>query len=434
MTSNEPLPAIHADSAALSLAQARRVAIAAQGLNRDRPETVTMRNITDTLKRIGLLQIDSVNVLARAHLLPLLARLGPYDTALMDRATGRAPRRIIETWAHEATYVPTSTFPLLTWKRRRWPGMNPETLEAEHPDLFALVRQVVTDHGPLTSREIGEHVGPRYTQRDNSKWGWSWSPAKIALEILFDVGELAPARRSRQFERVYDLTERVLPPAIRAQPPPSKDDSIVDLIRIAARAHGVGTIRCFADYFRLNQHDTRRAVEQLEAAGELVPVSVTGWDRPTWMHAKVRVPRQTTARALLAPFDPLVFERRRLLDLFGMHYRLGIYTPAHKRTHGYYVLPFLLGEHLVARVDLKHDRHRDALLVRSAFAEAPGPNEEAVATWPDRNTVPHELASELATMARWLGTSGVTVDENAHGDLAAELNAQIVALNAENIK
>src|SRR5699024_4115086 len=149
--------------------------------------------------------------LARAHLLPLLARLGPYDTALMDRATGRAPRRIMETWAHEATYVPTSTFPLLTWKRRRWPGMNPETLEAEHSDLFALIRQVVTSRGPLRSGEIGVHVGQRYTQRDNSKWGWSCSPANSALEILFEAGELTSARRSRQFERVYRHTERVLP-------------------------------------------------------------------------------------------------------------------------------------------------------------------------------------------------------------------------------
>lgn len=391
-----------------------------------------MRDITSTINRIGLLQIDSVNVLARAHLLPLLARLGPYDTALMDRATSRAPRRIIETWAHEASYVPATTFPLLTWNRRRWPGMDPDALEAQHPDLFALIRNIVTNHGALTSREIEERVEPRYTQRDNSQWGWSWSPAKIALEILFDAGELTPARRSTQFERVYDLTDRVLPPDVRTQTRPSKEDSIVELTRIAARAHGIGTIRCFADYFRLGQRDTRRAVEQLEAAGELLPVSVTGWDRPTWMHVKARIPRQVSARALLAPFDPLVFERRRLLELFGMHYRLEIYTPAHKRTYGYYVLPFLLGEHLVARLDLKHDRHRGVLLVRSAFAEAPGPNEEAKATWPERSTVLNELAAELATMAAWLGASGVIVDEDAHGDLVAELSTLVRAPKREN--
>lgn len=409
----------------LSLAQARRVAIAAQGLDRRGPETVSMRDITATIKQIGLLQIDSVNVLARAHLLPLFARLGPYDTALLDRATGRAPRRILETWAHEATYVPASTFPLLTWKRRRWPGMNPAALEAEHPDLFALILQIVTDHGPLTSREITERIDSRYTQRDNSRWGWAWSPAKVALEILFDAGELTPARRSGQFERVYDLTERVLPPTVRAQGPVSKDDSLVELVRIASRAHGIGTIRCFADYFRLDQRDARRAVEQLESAGDLLPVSVTGWERPTWLHVKARVPRQTSARALLAPFDPLVFERRRLLELFGMHYRLGIYTPAHKRTHGYYVLPFLLGEHLVARLDLKHDRHRGALVVRTAFAETPGPNEEALATWPERSMILQELASELAVMAHWLGAERVTVDPQAHGDLVAELASQV---------
>ncbi|NWN87896.1 MAG: winged helix-turn-helix domain-containing protein [Micrococcaceae bacterium] len=406
----------------LSLAQARRVAIAAQGLDRQRPDIVSLRHITDTIKRIGLLQIDSVNIVARAHLLPLLARLGPYDIGLVGRASARAPRRILETWAHEASYVPATTFPLLTWNRRRWPGMDPEALAAEHPELFRLVRDIVADHGPLTSREIEAFADAAHAKRPHGQWGWEWSPVKTALEILFDAGELTPARRNAQFERVYDLTSRALPPDIPSQIPPAKDEAIIELVRIASRAHGIGTVRCFADYFRLNQRETRRAVDALQAHGELLPVTVTGWNRPLWMHSQTRVPRRTNARALLVPFDPLVFERRRLLELFGMHYRLEIYTPAHKRTYGYYVLPFLLGEHLVARVDLKYDRKHGVLVVRAAYAEPPGPDDAARATWPDRTTRGKELIAELTTMASWLGAGDVVVEDAAPGDLSADLH------------
>ncbi len=405
----------------LTLSQARRIAITAQGLDRPRPEHVTLRHVTDTVKRLGVVQIDSVNVLARAHLLPLFARLGPYDTALVDRASGRAPRRIVETWAHEASYVPVATFPLLTWNRRGWGGMNVERLESNYPGLLDRVYAVVADHGPMTSRDIQSHVDEEHLQRPRHHWGWSWTPAKTALEILFDAGKLTPARRNAQFERVYDLTERVLPPTIRAHPVLSREAAVVELIRIAARAHGIGTVRCFADYFRLKQDETRRAITELEATGELLPVTVTGWNRPTWMHATARVPRQITARALLAPFDPLVFERRRLLELFGMHYRLEIYTPAPKRVYGYYVLPFLLGEHLVARVDLKHDRVRGALVVASAHAQTPGPDDSALATWPDQPTVARELHAELQVMATWLGADEVAIADEAHGDLVDAL-------------
>lgn len=408
----------------LSLAQARRVAIAAQGLDRPRPSTVTMRQLMGTIDRLGVLQIDSVNVLARAHFLPLFARLGPYDTSLLDTAAGRAPRRILETWAHEASYVPTATFPLLAWNRRRWGRMDAEALESRQPGLLSVVRGVVADHGPLTSREVGAYVEPQLTQRAEEGWGWRWSGVKNALEILFDAGELTPARRNAQFERVYDLTERVLPPRVRTRPTPTPEDAVRELVRISARAHGIGTVRGFADYFRLGQRVTQRAIDELTDAGELVPVTVTGWDRPTWLAAGTRVPRHTTVRALLAPFDPLVFERRRLLELFGMHYRIGIYTPAHLRTHGYYVLPFLLGEHLVARVDLKHDRERGVLLVRSAFAEEPGPDDAAATTWPSPAEVTGELAAELKVMADWLGADAVVVEEDARGDLVEVLTKE----------
>ena len=301
----------------ISPAQARRVAIAAQGLDRTRPPVVTMRHVTSTVERIGLLQIDSVNVLARAHLLPLLARLGPYDTALLDRAAGRAPRRLVEAWAHEACYLPVTTFPLVAWTRRRWAGMDPDALEARHPGVLELVRDVVAERGPLTAREVEAFVDARHAQRAEEGWGWRWSAARTALEILFDAGQLGAARRNAQFERVYDLAERVLPPHVRGQPPPDPDDAVRELVRISARAHGIGTVRCFADYFRLGQRVTRRAVDELVDSGELLPVTVAGWDRPAWLHVDAGVPRRTGARALLAPFDPLVFERRRLLSCSG---------------------------------------------------------------------------------------------------------------------
>src|SRR5690606_16237539 len=207
----------------LSLAQARRIAVAAQGLDRPRPAAVTMRHVTGTVERLGVLQIDSVNVLARAHLLPLFARLGPYDTALVDRAAGRAPRRIVEAWAHEASYVPVDTFPLVRWTRRRWAGMDPAVLEAKHPGLLRAVRDIVAEHGPMTSREVETFVDAHHARRADEGWGWRWSTAKVALETLFDAGELTSARRNAQFERVYDLADRVLPPHVRHRPTPEPD-------------------------------------------------------------------------------------------------------------------------------------------------------------------------------------------------------------------
>lgn len=353
------------------------------------------------------------------------ARLGPYDTALVDRATGRAPRRIVETWAHEASYVPATTFPLLTWNRRGWGRMDIERFKDAQPGLLDRVHSVVAEHGPLTSRDIQAHLDPEHSHRPRHHWGWSWTPAKTALEILFDTARLTPARRNAQFERVYDLTERVLPPAVRAQSPIAREAAITELIRIAARAHGIGTVRCFADYFRLKHDETRRAIAALETIGEVIPVTVPGWDRPMWMHVAARVPRQVQARALLAPFDPLVFERRRVFELFGMHYRLEIYTPAPKRVYGYYVLPFLLGEHLMARVDLKHDRVRGALVVASAYAEQPGP-QVVDSTRPDESTVVNELGAELHVLAQWLGVNNVVLADDAHGDLVGPLKAVMV--------
>jgi len=413
-------------AATMTPGQARRTAVAAQGLDRPRPVpgTVTMAHVQRVIDRVGLLQIDSVNVLARAHLLPVFARLGPYDVTLLDRASGRAPRRLVEYWAHEASYVPPRTFQLLRWRMERHRERGHWGREPSHePGLLEAVRDLVAEHGPVTARELHAVLGHERGAKEH--WGWNWTPAKHALEHLFEIGEVAAAGRNAQFERAYDLTERVLPPDVLAAPVPDEADAVRELVRIAARAHGVGSVRCLADYFRLRTDATARAVAELVEEGTLVPVRVTGWARAAYLHVDARVPRRTAGRALLAPFDPLVFERRRLLDLWGMHYRIEIYTPQARRTHGYYVLPFLLGEHLVARVDLKADRRDGVLRVRAAHAEAPADVPGLVRTgsgaWPSWDDVVAGLAAELASAAEWLGLDDVVVDPDAGGDLAGEL-------------
>ncbi|GIG24789.1 hypothetical protein Cde04nite_10330 [Cellulomonas denverensis] len=421
-TSRGPLRPVES----LSLSQARRIALRAQGLDRPRRSRtgpVTMRHFQQVIDRLGLLQIDSVNVLARAHLMPVFSRLGPYDTALIDRASGRAPRRLVETWAHEASYVPPETYALLGWRRRAyqqyaWGSIRDVPLR--HSPLVGEILAMIAAEGPMTAREVHLRVegeGPR--ERD--QWGWNWTAAKHVLEYLFFTGQVTAARRNAQFERCYDLTERVLPPQVLAAPEPEDAEAIRRLVAIAARAHGVATERCLLDYFRIKGADGHRAVTELVEAGELVPVAVEGWDRPVLLHAEAELPRRATGRALLSPFDPLVFERRRLEELFGLRYRIEIYVPEAKRVHGYYVLPFLHGERPAALVDLKADRSAGVLRVLAAHPTPPGSGRGT----PDAGELVADLAAELALMASWLGLDRVEVAEPARGDLAPRLAAML---------
>ena len=397
----------------LSLAQARRVALVAQGFRDPRHTVPTMRTFNRTLARTGVLQIDSVNVLARAHYMPLFSRMGPYDLDLLHRAAEGRPRRIVEYWAHVAAFMPVELWPHMRHRMRSYEARGHEWTAIRHsPELVDSLVAEVRERGPSTSRDLDDGL-PRHKVH----WGWNWSETKKVLEYLFASGQLAVAGRTQQFERLYDLPERVIPAEHLHAPEPTAEEAATELLRRAAVAHGVGTEYDLRDYFRL-QHDrvlqplVKPALATLVESGELLPVRVEGWDRQAYLHRDAALPRKVDARAVLSPFDPVVWERDRTERLFGFRYRIEIYVPVHKRVHGYYVLPFLLGDRLAARVDLKADRRAGVLQVLGAFAEATAPQETSA-----------ELAAELHQLAGWLGLDAVHVWPN--GDLAAALEVAV---------
>jgi uncharacterized protein len=402
----------------LSLPQARRIALAAQGFLDTPPGgAVDRRHLRRVLGRIGLLQMDSVNVLQRAHYLPLYSRLGPYPTDLLDRAAYRAPRDLFEYWGHEASLLPVALHPFLRWRMatdHSWGGVN--KLARSQPDLVDWVRQEVIDNGPLTAAEVEADV-----PRRSDNWGWNWSDSKTALEWLFWRGEVLVSRRNGSFARVYDIPERVLPPAVLATATPSPAEAFRELVSRSAAALGVATEPELRDYFRLPVAGARAAVAELVESGELTPVAVDRWRGPAYLHRDAKLPRWVRAATLLSPFDPVVWKRDRTERLFGFTYRIEIYTPAAQRTFGYYVLPFLLDDRLVARVDLKADRAGSTLLVPAAWAEPTAPPETAAA-----------LAAELHRLAGWLGLAQVAPP--SRGDLADAVRAELAAMPAEPLQ
>jgi uncharacterized protein len=396
----------------LSVAQARRITLAAQGFLDPKPGGATdLRHLRRVLRRLHLIQMDSVNVLQRAHFMPLYSRLGPYPVELIERAAYRKPRELFEFWGHEASLITTDLQPLFRWRMERakdfaWGSMT--RIAREQPELVAWVLDEVRGRGPITAAEI-EHDAPRRTDH----WGWNWSVVKQALEWLFYTGQVTAAERTTSFARRYDLTERVLPRAVLEAPTPAYEDAIRALVQLSARALGVAAEGELRDYFRLPVAGFKQAVAELVDDKVLEPVTVQGWKQPAYLHHEARLPRWARASTLVSPFDPLIWERARTERLFDLTYRIEIYVPAPQRTYGYYVLPFLLGDRFAARVDLKADRKAGVLQIPAAWIEPHA----------DRDETAVALAAELHRLAGWLGLTEVAPPER--GDLAAALAAAL---------
>ena len=392
---------------------ARRIALAAQGFGRPRPATVGTRQLNSLIRRLGLLQIDSVNVFERSHYLPVFARLGAYDKADLDRLAFRRPSRYIEYWAHEAALLPVEDWPLFRWRmddRRARYSANPDGWVRQNAPLLDWLRAELADKGPLTASSI-EHDANRRT----GNW-WGWSDVKRGLEALFGWGEVVSAGRTR-FERTYGLAEQVLPAEVLDRRP-SREDAVRELVLRSAAASGIGTLGDIADYYRLPSAETMAAIRDLEDAGELLPVRVPGWERRgipqrVWLHGGARLPRRMEAAALLSPFDPVVWRRPRAERAFGFHYRIEIYTPQPKRVFGYYVLPILIDDRIVGRVDLKSDRQAGVLRVRAAWVEGDVPAE----------SVADRVAELVRSAAAWQGLDDVVVTDR--GTLASALSSAL---------
>jgi hypothetical protein len=392
----------------LSVAQARRVGLAAQGLADPRPAgRVDRRHLRRVLDRVGLIQIDSVNVLVRSQELPVFARLGPHPRDLLPRAA--ADGELFEYWGHQASLIPVEHHPLYRWRMARaaeqaWRSV--ARMNEERPGYVESIYRMVVERGPVVAGDLSQRTAPKGT------W-WDWDHAKVALEWLFYSGRVTARRRVNDFARLYDLPERMLPAAVLALPTPPEADARKALLVQAGRSLGVATLRDLASYHRQLLPICRPLLLELVEDGRLVPVRVEGWREPAYLHPEATLPRWVRARALLSPFDSLVWERPRVEQLFGFHYRIEIYTPAPKRRFGYYVLPFLLGDEIIGRVDLKADRAAAALLVRGAYLEPGVPDALAA----------NELAEELSLMAGWLGLERIVVE--GRGELAPALRAAV---------
>ncbi len=416
---NGILGAVSTSPLKLTAAQARRIAVAAQGFSEPHPTgAVTRAHVRRLISRIQVLQLDSVSVAVRAHYAPVFSRLGPYDRGVLDRAawehSARSPRLLVEYWAHEAALMAVDDWPLLRWRMRQYQhGRWGTHIVKANPKLADKIVTAVAELGPSTAGQIEAHLagGPREAEDAKKEWWGGRTDTKWVAEALFSSGVLTTATRVG-FARHYDLTERVLPPEVLAREV-DEQDAIRELTLRAAGALGVGTEADIRDYFRLAAGQAKPAVAKLVADGELEQVEVDGWSTPAYLVAGQTIPRRDRGTALLCPFDPLIFFRPRVQRLFEFHYRIEIYTPATQRQYGYYVWPFLLDGELVGRVDLKADRTADALHVVAAFIE------------PDRSPsrVAAALADELTVMASWLGLAGVTVGK--HGDLAGELRKKL---------
>ncbi|MEY2581916.1 MAG: uncharacterized protein QOE09_1765 [Ilumatobacteraceae bacterium] len=386
----------------VSLATARRIALGAQGFAEPRPKgRVDRRHFRRVLDRMGLIQIDSVNVLVRSQELPLFARLGPHPRSLISDATRSG--EIFEYWVHEASHVDMAHYQLHRWKMtsdHKWSRYF--TLGDRRPDYVEEVYKRIAEDGPVAAGDLSERVGKK------GAW-WDWDDAKVALEHLFWKGRVAVTRRPGDFARIYDLTERVIPAEVLARPEVPEREARKQLLQLAARHHGLATFTDLTDYHRQSGPPCKPLVAELVEEGVIRQVEVEGWTQPAYLHHEARVPRRITACALLTPFDPVVWNRDRANRLFGFHYRIEIYTPQPKRIYGYYVLPILWGDSVVGRLDMKADRQAGALLVQGSFAEPGVP----------AGPLADDLAPELHAMAGWLGLDQVIVVPR--GDLASTL-------------
>lgn len=396
----------------LSSAEARRLALSSLGFDLRQPARAGPSHVRATAARLGAIQIDSVNVLARAHYLPTFSRYGAYPmSALDDLAHGK--RELFEYWGHAACFLPIDMYPLMRWRMRgqvdAWAG-----LDAKRKDFIESVYREVVERGPMSAGEIsmgGKSTGP---------W-WGWSDGKQAIEFLFRQGRVAVAGR-RNFERLYDLPERVLPAAVLASPTIGERDAKKELLVRAARAMGVGSAKDIAQYFHVDAWWDRLSVngrrtpttiqplfDELAEDGRLERVRVEGWKQPAFVVPSAKIPKSVDARAIVSPFDPVLWERKWTKAVFDFEYQIEIYVPAPKRIHGYYVLPFLMGDRFAARVDLKADRKSSTLIVHSAYVEAGR----------DSGTVADALADELRSMAAWLSLESFAVGRK--GNLARAL-------------